>query len=1131
MAIPSISNNTPSVGHISWGAFTIQLNGVAYSVGAASTNQRWVWWKYNGGSPIIQAGPDIPTTLVDDDLLLFGNKNGIGVRIQSTNFIDGELLVDGSILADAIGANQIVTEHMQVGSIDGDRITAGTLESDRVIVGAGDPTLLEDFLKEYVQSRGMNLVANGTGLLGDNTNFSLFTFNPTNRPEGSGGSFQTPMGSTATRNTDEWLPVDPTKHYTFSLMAKQLAAGVSSWFYSGFIMGDIDKQSIQPYHYMRVQGAVLTTLSAPLNPGATTITLADATGWYEGATAHQRTIGFFDYADSKGFVYPSGTYTRNVIFDTNNGAWAANGINGNIITLAQPYSGPARPAGTPVGNMMSGGTYVYVGGGNSLAPAEWTPFTEEFGGLVTGGLSAGSAPKGFPPGTAFARIMVLPNRSDGSATAVPTSQMAFANISLSEIAEGNLDGIREAYERWAPNGVTTIDGGKITADSLTTQQIKARTITALDIATGAITANEIAAGTITANEIGAGAVTADEIAAGAVTADEIAAGAIVAEKIAAGSVVSDKIAAGAVTAEKITADAITSTHLEGKFISGVTLDIEGALHAEPGYLDIEANLVEAQSAIFHNNVTRRGTNNFLEGRETASAGVSDPGTPPTITSVWPFVQLTSATGTPRLFPVENSRGTYFNSSASELVVLTQNLQFEVYNSVTGASKRIVGTSEFLVQTLGFARQGDWYYVAVQPFMDLRLKIWRYSALSANEGVRDATWEIDALDMNTLGNEQAVNLIGLNNAPEKLGLVWVAASDGKYRFRAYNIAAKTISDPTATLPGVAPGASTTIAGAEGSEFVGFDLRIQPGGKDLAAFSEFGDVWSVTSLSQRKRPYDEILVGSSGARTLDTKGRLFTHSTWSESAPAYNYTYTWYDSDSDGLGVAESKASPARNFTIAKGAYVNIKTPLPNDDGTSDAPNTVRFYANDKRQSNEFSTQELVTGRTLSSLLDSGTASPINSGFASRPQTLPGGYQSTGGDVDGPFWWIRGDGDFRLGDLRRDGATGRFKFPAGSSLIAPSGSYSGPGATFFRIGNWVFIDITVARASGTGTGYVATGVVAPVDYRPVATAVFEAYPFFTTTARYQFRILTTGEVEVRMSAADSSNMQLVSMYRVA
>ena len=150
MAIPSMQNNTPAAGHISWGAFTIQLYGVAYGVPAASSDQRWVWWEYNNGAPMLNAGPDVPATLTDDDLVLFGNKNGIGIRVQSTSFVDGELLVDGSILASAIAAGQISTGHIVSAGIDAGVIKFGTMSGERIEaesitalqLGAGSVTTL-----------------------------------------------------------------------------------------------------------------------------------------------------------------------------------------------------------------------------------------------------------------------------------------------------------------------------------------------------------------------------------------------------------------------------------------------------------------------------------------------------------------------------------------------------------------------------------------------------------------------------------------------------------------------------------------------------------------------------------------------------------------------------------------------------------------------------------------------------------------------------------------------------------------------------------------------------------------------------------------------------------------------------
>ena len=129
MALPVVHHNTSVAGSIAWDAFGIQLKGQGYNVPAGETPEKWVWWEYRGGAPAILDGPDLPPTLGDDDIVLLRNKDGIAFRVQSANVLDGELLVDGSILADAIAANQINATHIL--SAD---ITTGALVSDDAII-------------------------------------------------------------------------------------------------------------------------------------------------------------------------------------------------------------------------------------------------------------------------------------------------------------------------------------------------------------------------------------------------------------------------------------------------------------------------------------------------------------------------------------------------------------------------------------------------------------------------------------------------------------------------------------------------------------------------------------------------------------------------------------------------------------------------------------------------------------------------------------------------------------------------------------------------------------------------------------------------------------------------------------
>ena len=129
MAVPTLTANSPSAGRIAWTAFSIQYAGVTWSVPASDTDKRYTWWQYNAGVPVLYADNELPV-LAPDDLLLFLNKNGIPVNVQFASVLDGDLIVDGSILAKSIGAGQITTEHL-----DAKVLTAGMTITGKIQVG------------------------------------------------------------------------------------------------------------------------------------------------------------------------------------------------------------------------------------------------------------------------------------------------------------------------------------------------------------------------------------------------------------------------------------------------------------------------------------------------------------------------------------------------------------------------------------------------------------------------------------------------------------------------------------------------------------------------------------------------------------------------------------------------------------------------------------------------------------------------------------------------------------------------------------------------------------------------------------------------------------------------------------
>ncbi|WP_435199589.1 hypothetical protein [Janibacter sp. GS2] len=286
-------------------------------------------------------------------------------------------------------------------------------------------------------SRGTDLVTNGTGYMGDNTNFSSFTFDPEG-PVGTSGSFVSaqPYGS---ENNDELIPVDPSKSYVASIKMRNAdpEAAPSNRSYVGLWPQDAFGQGISPQHYTYDPDTV-SELAQPLAVGDTEVHLTALQGDWAHTPAYTY-IGFWNYTDPGGRVWPVGTYTRDYA------KFAS--ISGNTVTLDTPYAGPSRPAGTPISRNFPGSNYMYFVSTSNTITSEWQTFksTRIYGGIHDGRSSGtGAAVSAFPPGCANVKIKTI--RNSGT-----TSRIAYAGVSLSDASaaqrsadEAKADAIAEA---------------------------------------------------------------------------------------------------------------------------------------------------------------------------------------------------------------------------------------------------------------------------------------------------------------------------------------------------------------------------------------------------------------------------------------------------------------------------------------------------------------------------------------------------------------------------------------------------------------------------------------------------------------------------------------------------------------
>ena len=296
---------------------------------------------------------------------------------------------------------------------------------------------------DYIASRATDLVTNGTGALGNNTNFSSLDFHGEDAPPGAAGSFWAKDSGYGGRQADELIPFDPKKKYKFAWQARQTVPGSTDRIYGYIAPYDADDLSMAPVDYTYITGTT-TQLTQALNPGDTVVHVASVANWYGQASkptsvTYVRSITWWDYVDGNGKAWPKETYSRNHLAYDVFADGAVNAVD-NTITLKAPYAGPAKPVGTWLSQGTSGGSYMYMNSAsNAIVPETWTPFSDVFdkGAMtpaaqgITGTTGAATWNSGVPYATAKIKIGWLLNANPSPANAIEGIQ-ALAAISFSD---------------------------------------------------------------------------------------------------------------------------------------------------------------------------------------------------------------------------------------------------------------------------------------------------------------------------------------------------------------------------------------------------------------------------------------------------------------------------------------------------------------------------------------------------------------------------------------------------------------------------------------------------------------------------------------------------------------------------
>lgn len=239
-----------------------------------------------------------------------------------------------------------------------------------------------DDIKDYIGARSDNLITNGFGELGNNTNIGGI-FDGADRIVGKGSFRQEETNKSLLFS--EPIVIDNKKVYNFDYYMHTLKGVGRS--YAMIAPYDVDGKritfpSLGGRNYNSTTPVKFTKLVKPLKVGDTEVFVEDVSLWNGQAPQdYQRSIIMWGYKNSFGYTYPDGTYSQLMQMRTYD--IGAVDTTANKITLNKPWA-VANPNSSdgifPVGHTLSptsdGSTYLYLNGHvNIQVPTTYTKYS------------------------------------------------------------------------------------------------------------------------------------------------------------------------------------------------------------------------------------------------------------------------------------------------------------------------------------------------------------------------------------------------------------------------------------------------------------------------------------------------------------------------------------------------------------------------------------------------------------------------------------------------------------------------------------------------------------------------------------------------------------------------------------
>jgi len=588
-------SNTPTAGKVSWSTGTLTYQGAEYTITAnsAGTTDTFIYWDL-ASSTIFQSTNDRNEAVGADRFLMCYNDEGSAFDITGGQMIPGQLILDETILADALADNAVTTAKLESLAVDASKLASSAVTEGKIAAAA--VTAAKTSLAAINATTGtLNNNTVGTNQIynGAVTTLKILADAVTAAKINVAGLDGTTGDVSANHIVATMLQagcVTTEKIYAGAVTANKLT--LLNFILSEGIWTDNSPTAVEvTWAGCKV---VYNGTEYPIVMGGNT---SDKFIYWQSASPYE-----FATSDTLPSLGDSDFIVAENLLGTHILVWNSTVVDGGRIRTGSVTATQIQASTITANELAADAVIAAKILAGAVTTAKLTIASHFVDNLV---LTNNSPSAGYIAWSACTMTYNGTQQSiSGGNTAekyiywdFDTTPTVFRTSATkpSLTASDCLIAINDTGTARQVLGATLIHGNSIMAGSIYADEIAALTITAAKIATDAITADKIQANAVTANKILAGEIGTNHLVAGAVTSAKIAANTIVAANIATGVITANEVNVASLKAAILTVGCITAASGYIADLAVETLKIKGSAVTTPKIADDATRILEMEN--------------------------------------------------------------------------------------------------------------------------------------------------------------------------------------------------------------------------------------------------------------------------------------------------------------------------------------------------------------------------------------------------------------------------------------------------------------------------------------------------------------------------------------------------------